>query len=81
MYWQIEIVIFCFLIISACAALWVKNLLLASVCLTVFSFMSAILFVIFGAVDVGFTESVVGAGITGVFFILTVYNTSQRSSD
>jgi energy-converting hydrogenase B subunit D len=33
------------------------------------------------AVDVAFTEAAVGAGVSAVFLIATVFRTSRRSSD
>jgi energy-converting hydrogenase B subunit D len=36
---------------------------------------------VMGAVDVGFTEAVVGAGITGVLFVVAVYHTERDSAD
>lgn len=78
---EVEIVFFIFLIITALLALNVKNLLIAVVTLTVFSFVSALLYVAMGAVDVGFTEAVVGAGVTGVLFVVLIFKTVRRSSD
>ena len=78
---EIEITLFIFLLITAVVALTVKNLLTAVVILTVFSFISALLYIAMGAVDVGFTEAVVGAGITGVLFIILIFKTSRRSID
>lgn len=78
---EVEIVFFIFLIISALLALNVRNLLIAVVTLTVFSFVSALLYVAMGAVDVGFTEAVVGAGVTGVLFVVLIFKTVRRSSD
>ena len=81
MYPQIEITLFIFLVITAIISLEVRNLLIAVVSLTVFSFISALLYVSMGAVDVGFTEAVVGAGVTGVLFIILIFKTTRRSSD
>lgn len=81
MYPQIEITLFIFLVITAIISLEVRNLLIAVVSLTVFSFVSALLYVSMGAVDVGFTEAVVGAGVTGVLFIVLIFKTTRRSSD
>lgn len=78
---EIEITLFIFLIISAILSLTVRNLLAAVVMLTVFSFVSALLYVAMGAVDVGFTEAVVGAGVTGVLFIVLIFRTTRRSCD
>ena len=81
MHWEVEIIFFIVLVITALLALYVKNLLIAVVTLSVFSFMSALLYVVMGAVDVGFTEAVVGAGVTGVLFVVLIFRTSRRSSD
>jgi energy-converting hydrogenase B subunit D len=81
MHWEVEIIFFIILVIMALIALNVKNLLVAVVMLTVFSFLSALLYVVMGAVDVGFTEAVVGAGVTGVLFVVLIYKTTRRSVD
>ena len=81
MYWQIELVLYIFLVIAALAALEVRDLLAAAITTSVFSFVIAVLFVEMGAVDVGFTEAVVGAGIVGVFFIAVVYKTQRETQD
>jgi len=81
MHWELEITLFIVLIASALVSLTVRNLLTAVVTLTVFSFAAALLYVIMGAVDVGFTEAVVGGGITGVFMVVLIFKTSRRSSD
>jgi energy-converting hydrogenase B subunit D len=81
MHWELEIIFFIVLIIMAIISLTVKNLLVAVVTLSVFSFVSALLYVTMGAVDVGFTEAVVGAGVTGVLFVVLIFKTSRRSED
>ena len=81
MFWKIEILLFILLIASALIALKVKDLLAAVVTLGAFSFLSALLYVIMGAVDVGFTEAVVGAGVSTVFFIVALHNSKRESVD
>jgi multicomponent Na+:H+ antiporter subunit B len=81
MLWQIELVLYLFLITSAWVALEVRELLAAAITTSVFSFVIAILFVSMGAVDVGFTEAVMGAGLVGVFFIVMILRTTRRTSD
>ena len=46
-----------------------------------YSLTSAAIFVNLDAVDVAFTEATVGAGVSTVFFIATIYNTTQRTKD
>jgi len=81
MHWEVEIIFFIMLITMALIALNVKNLLVAVVMLSVFSFLSALLYLAMGAVDVGFTEAVVGGGVSGVLFIVLIFKTSRRSPD
>ena len=81
MHWEIEIMLFVVLITAALISLTVRNLLTAVVTLTVFSFAAALLYVVMGAIDVGFTEAVVGGGITGVFLVVLIFKTSRRSLD
>jgi len=81
MHWEIEIIFFIVLLIMALISLYVKNLLVAVVTLGVFSFLSALLYVAMGAVDVGFTEAVVGGGVSGVLFVVLIFKTTRRSSD
>ena len=81
MYWEIEIALFVFLIITAVLSLYIKDLLTAVVTLNAFSFISALIYIVMGAIDVGFTEAVVGAGVTGIFFVVLIFQTARRSSD
>lgn len=81
MQWQIEFLLFVILIVSALAALGIRNLLAAVVTLTVFSFMAALIMISMGALDVGFTEAVVGAGVVGIFNVVAIFKTSRKSCD
>lgn len=81
MIWQLELIIYLFLALSALVALKVKDLLVAVVMMTIFSFLMALLFVAMGAIDVGFTEAVIGAGVTGILFVVVVFKTSRHSND
>jgi multicomponent Na+:H+ antiporter subunit B len=78
MHWEIEIILFIVLIISALFSLAVRNLITAVITLTVFSFASALLYAVMGAVDVGFTEAVIGGGITGVLMVVLIYRTRRK---
>jgi energy-converting hydrogenase B subunit D len=81
MIWELELVICIFLALSAIVALEAKDLLVAVVMMTVFSFLMALLFIAMGAIDVGFTEAVIGAGVTGILFVVVVFQTSRKSND
>jgi energy-converting hydrogenase B subunit D len=81
MAWLIDLALHVFLVASALIALEVRNLLAAAITTSVFSFVIAILFVRMGAVDVGFTEAVVGAGVVGVYFVAFILRTTRRTED
>ena len=81
MFWQLELVLFVFLALAAILAIEAKDLLVSVVLMTVFSFITALLYISMGAVDVGFTEAVVGAGVTGILFVLVLYRTSRETKD
>ncbi len=81
MIWQFDIIILLFLVATAVIALRVRDLLAASMVFGTYSFLICLLWAGMGAVDVAFTEAAVGAGISAVFLIATVYNTKRRSSD
>ena len=67
------------LIIVACAisALFMKDLLSATIILGVYSFMMATIFTRLNAVDVAFTEASVGAGITSVLMLAALSKTKR----
>ena len=81
MIWQIDIILLVFLVITAVISLRVKDLLGASMVFGVYSFIICLLWAEMGAVDVAFTEAAVGAGVSAVFLIATVFHTTRRSSD
>ena len=81
MIWQFDLIILVFLVVTSLIALRVRDLLGASMVLGIYSFLMCLLFAEMGAVDVAFTEAAVGAGISTVFLIATVYSTKRRSSD
>jgi energy-converting hydrogenase B subunit D len=81
MTWPLEYVLFLMLPVLAVAALTVRDLLAAALLLGGYSFVTALVMAQMGAVDVGFTEAAVGAGVTGVFFLMAIVRTSRRSED
>lgn len=81
MYWEFELILFFFLLTTAIIALESDDLLVAVVMLTIFSFLNALLFTTMGAVDVGFTEAVVGAGVTGILLVVAIYQTTHETID
>jgi uncharacterized MnhB-related membrane protein len=81
MIWQIELIILVLVVLFGIGALAVKDLLSAAILFGAYSFMLCLLWAIMGAVDVAFTEASVGAGISTVLFISTVFRTSRRTKD
>jgi energy-converting hydrogenase B subunit D len=74
-------VLFVVVLVTAIVAIEVRDLLAASVVLSGFSFMMALLYALLGAVDVGFNEAVLGAGVTGVLFVVAVLRTARGTVD
>ena len=77
----LEISLFVLLIVAALIALETRDLLASIVALGVFSFFTALLLAVMGAVDVAFTEVVLGAGVIGVLFVAGIAAMSRRSVD
>ncbi len=74
----IHIVILLFLIISALAALIIKDLLDAVIVFGVYSFSMAITYLILRSADVAMTEAAVGAAATTLLFIATISKTTRK---
>ena len=81
MIWQLDIILLGLAVICAVTAVGVRDLLASVVLLAAFSLFMCLLWIEMGAVDVAFTEAAVGAGITTVFFVITVYKTERVSKD
>ena len=81
MIWQLDLMLLLLSVVCAVAAVSVKDLLASVVLLGAFSLFMCLLWIEMGAVDVAFTEAAVGAGITTVFFVITVFKTERMSKD
>ena len=81
MIWEIEFWLLIVLVSLALIALRVRDLLAAVVVLSGYSFIMALLFVSMGAVDVAFTEATLGAGVSGVLFLVALFFMERRSRD
>jgi energy-converting hydrogenase B subunit D len=81
MIWQVDFWLLVVLIIAAVIALEVRDLLAAVAALAAYSFFVALLFAQMGAIDVSFVEATLGAGVTGVLFIIALFHTKRRSED
>ncbi len=81
MIWQLDIALLALTVVCAVAAVTVRDLLVSVVLLSAFSLFMCLLWIEMGAVDVAFTEAAVGAGVTTVFFVVTVFKTVRVSRD
>ena len=74
----IEIPLLVLLVMTAAGAILVKDLISAVFILGSYSFALALVWALLGAVDVAFVEAVVGAGLATVFFLLTLFGTTEK---
>jgi len=80
MIFSVEIPLLLLLVITAGAAILVKDLISAVLILGSYSFFLAVVWAWLGAVDVAFVEAVVGAGLATVFFLLTLFATAPKDT-
>jgi uncharacterized MnhB-related membrane protein len=69
------------LVVTAVTSLWVKDLLVSAFVFGVYSFLMCLLWAEMGAVDVAFTEATVGAGISTVVLVATIFHLRRKSND
>lgn len=81
MIWQIDFWLLLILVVTAIIAISVRDLLVTVTVLSIYSFFAAILFAELGAVDVAFVEAALGAGISGVLFIVMICFTRRKTED
>ena len=75
-----ELPLLVLLVLTAGAAILVKDLLSAVLLLGSYSFFLALVWAWLGAVDVAFVEAVVGAGLATVFFLLALFATAPKDT-
>jgi multicomponent Na+:H+ antiporter subunit B len=75
-----ELPLLIFLVMTAAGAILVKDLISSVFILGTYSFTLALVWAFLGAVDVAFVEAVVGAGLATVFFLLTLFTTSEKDT-
>lgn len=81
MIWQLDFWLMLLLVLFALLALGTRDLLVAVAVLTGYSFLMALLFAELGAPDVALTEAALGAGLTGVFFVVALLFVGRESKD
>jgi len=80
MTFSFEIPLLILLLLTAAAAIFVKDLISAVLILGSYSFFLALVWAWLGAVDVAFVEAVVGAGLATIFFLLTLFGTAPEDT-
>ena len=68
----IDMILLCFLCITAVGIIYIKNLLVGAVLLSIFSLLMAALYLALSAPDVAITEAAVGAGFSTILFLLAL---------
>ncbi len=76
-----DLLLLFFLVVCALAAVFMKDLLSATIILVAYSLIMALVWMRLNAVDVAFTEASVGAGITTVLIIAALSRTKRREED
>jgi energy-converting hydrogenase B subunit D len=69
------------LVVVAALSLWVRDLVVSAVVFAIYSFLMCLLWAEMGAVDVAFTEATVGAGVSTVVLIATIFNLKRMAKD
>ena len=72
---SIDLILLFFVVVIAIAAITLRDLLSAAILLGAYSFLMALIWVELQSVDVGFTETAVGAGATTAFLIAAISRT------
>lgn len=78
MIWQVDFWLLLVLVATALIALQARRLFAAVIVLNAYSFLMAVLFSALGAVDVALTEAALGAGLTGVLFVVAISQLARR---
>ena len=73
-----HLIILFFLIATALATIFCKDLLDSIIIFSAYSFCIALTYLILRAPDVAMTEAAVGAGATSIIFIAALSKTSRR---
>ena len=76
-----DLILLLILVVCAVAAVFMKDLLSATIILGAYSLIMAVVWMRLNAVDVAFTEASVGAGITAVLIIAALSRTKRFEED
>ena len=77
--WQYDTLFLITVVLFGVTALTMQNLMSAAIVFGAYSFLMCLIWTAMGAVDVAFTEAAVGAGVSTVFIVATIYNTGASA--
>ena len=78
MSYVLSLILLVFLLFTALAVVYLDNLLAAAIVFSAYSLIMALLWTQLRAPDVALTEAAIGAGVTAVLFIITIFRTERR---
>lgn len=78
---EINTIALIILVVCALAAINIRDLLGAAIVFGGYSFMMCVLWLTMGAVDVGFTEAAIGAGISSALLFGAIFRTTRHTKD
>lgn len=76
----VDIILLFLLIITAVAAIRIKDLLISTILLGVFSLLMASQYLVLGAPDVAITEAAVGGGISTILLLLSLFLVGDKEA-
>jgi len=76
--WTLNLLLLLFLVTTAAVAIRLRDLLAVAIVFSAYSLMMAILWTQLRAPDLALTEAAVGAGVTTVLFLITIFKTTRR---
>lgn len=77
----LDVILLLMLVVLAIAAIESKDLLHSVIILSAYSLIMALVWVEMSSVDVAFTEASVGAGLSTVLFVSTLYRTNRNGGE
>ncbi|MBN2169124.1 MAG: DUF4040 domain-containing protein [Actinobacteria bacterium] len=80
MNWTLNLVLLTFLVVTALAMIVLKDLLAAAIVFSAYSLIMAIMWSQLRAPDLALTEAAVGAGVTTVLFVITIFRTVRKEN-
>ncbi|ASJ13432.1 hydrogenase subunit MbhD domain-containing protein [Thermococcus thioreducens] len=78
LFWAIQVLVGLGLLVTAVAAIRLKNLVSAVIAMAVFSLILSLEFYVLQAPDVAIAEAGVGAGLTTAMYLLAIKNTTDE---